>query len=155
MNEDHHPVGRPSGERRAMSIDRAELRKRAEEATGGTWSLFIPDRGYCSNYIVTDLPERAPDEHHRFRHVVADYDDCGKGELDAMFAVAAQPSTVLALLDRIEELEGRVRDIDKEASDARAIIGRHKTLMAEAARALDETREQRDRARKALSGEKP
>lgn len=78
-------------------------------------------------------------------------------QLDSADSVAAwnRRAPDRALLDRIEELEGRVRDLDKEASDARVIIGRHKTLMAEAARVLDETREQRDRARKALSGEKP
>lgn len=103
MNGDHHPVGRPSGESGRAKIDYAELRQRAENTSRGKWSyLREPGMVVCTLGRATPVPVF-------LRGSMAKHED-------GQFAVAAQPSTVLALLDRIEELEGAVRDI-AEATD--------------------------------------
>lgn len=110
MNGDHHPVGRPSGESGRAKVDYAELRQRAESATKGEWD-FEPQPYGCAVHLggstFATTHGTAAITKAKLPHVE-----------NAAYIVAAQPSTVLALLDRIEELEGEVEQIRAEATGA-------------------------------------
>lgn len=124
MNEDHQPVGRPSGERGAMTSDRAGLRSRAEV-----------------------LRKWADDDNNP----LYDYDTVP----DALIADAISVATeALALLDRIEQLEERMRRAHMLAAGAR---DRRSFERQKAPADIQELVEATAplAARKALSGEKP
>lgn len=79
---------------------------------------------------------------------------------DGQFAAAAQPSTVLALLDRIEELEAAVRDLLATGLNGgnnmrlAYIAAGGKELSDELLAKAEASEQAVNRARKALSGEK-
>lgn len=91
-----------------MSDDLAELRKVAEAATPGPWwdkgneySAGAPhygDFGWC----VPGCP-------------AGETEDSAQGRADATYIATADPTTVLALLDRIAELEAKLEDLRQAA----------------------------------------
>lgn len=118
-----------------MTIDRAELRKRAEEASAGEWHIRHDDEVWIG--VKDDEVDR--------------YITGGGFEADSAYIVAAQPSTVLAILDRIEELEAGLTALLAVAPDS---LGCGHRCSAEIDGGAD--RDYSDglrRARKALSGE--
>jgi len=135
MNGDYHPVGSPSAESGRAKIDYAELRRKAENATKGEWQMYgEPDVGmpatvFTGSIFSSDRPHRPV------------WDDTE----DMAYIVAAQPSTVLALLDRIEELKGALEQYADESNWR--MRGRFNPEHSQ----FDGT----SFARKALSGEKP
>lgn len=162
MNEDHHPVGRPLGEKGA-AIDRAELRKRAEEATPGPWKA-VSQMNWGNGYAYTSVQPTEPDP-ETMRHLLmasGEFHVCRMTHtplerkfslyrLDADFIAAANPSTVLALLDRIGELEAAVAPFAKAADKIERDYGGDcpDGQLQFPAIAMRDFR----RARKALSGE--
>lgn len=89
----------------------AELRAGLDGVTPGPWRMNVPDRGYCSNYLLTDAPEFAPIEgKYPWRHLIADFDDCERGEINAAFVALLHPDNILALLDRIASLEAALAE---------------------------------------------
>jgi hypothetical protein len=73
---------------RADSADYAELRRLAMAATPGPW-----EASRCSIYNAD-------------RSMMI-YDEGGHSEADAAFIATFNPAKVLAMIDRLEELEGR------------------------------------------------
>ena len=145
MNEDHHPVGRPSGERGAMIIDRAELRKRAEEATKGEWSM--------NRYSEPVSPDG---KNLRAKGLALTNSD--EANANSAYIVAAQPQVVLAILDRIEELEAVFADPALRAFEYkdRLYLYRQVTYHFGGTETVWKFVGSHDLpARKALSGEKP
>jgi hypothetical protein len=122
MNGDHHPVGSPSGESGRVKIGYAELREKAEAATKGEWRL--------RNRSIEAVEKRGLSVAHAGAGTSVSAD--GAARIDAIeaidnaaYIVAAQPSTVLALLDRIEELEGgRKQEVGIGMAIAAAIVMR-------------------------------
>lgn len=125
-----------------MTIDLAGIRKKAEAATKGEWfadgiksdgafgSGEDVSEGFQTYAIFTDAIE-----HFGSHGVVCDalnnsgvatieveYDEYGahawdeQARRDMDFIVAAQPATVLALIDRIEALTEALRPFDRAAS---------------------------------------
>src|ERR1051325_12119649 len=83
------PLSASSHRSRTMSVDTekliAELRAGLDGVTPGPWRMHVPDRGYCYNYLLTDAPEYEPNEKQPWRHPIADFDDCARGEVNAAF----------------------------------------------------------------------
>lgn len=105
-----------------MTFDRAELRKRAEAANQGErtagWRYWCIRRGDNDYLHVAQSPtgEAIPE-------FVEDGDRAARDQwrAESDYWVASSPSTILALLDRIEELEGALRpfvDLVKSHDDA-------------------------------------
>ncbi|RTM07458.1 MAG: hypothetical protein EKK31_11910 [Hyphomicrobiales bacterium] len=81
-----------------------QLREKMDGVTPGPWRMHVPDRGYCSNLVLTDAPDFAPDEKYRWRHLIADFDDCQRGEVNAAFIALCSPENIRALLDELSRL---------------------------------------------------
>jgi hypothetical protein len=87
----------------AAGIDTKRLRELAEAATRGQWE----HTGWTeseSNYIVDGPGDR----------IVADTSESERPDADAAFIAAANPTTVLALLDEIDRLSAKVSDMRSE-----------------------------------------
>lgn len=110
-----------------MSIDLAKLKALAEAATPGPWR-YRPDKYDDWGYV------RGPSDDEidigwtiavvsAGRHVsVAEKDEHRRTETDpygdnAQFIAAANPTAVLALIDRVEELERALKPFADEASE--------------------------------------
>lgn len=146
MNGDYKPVGRPLGERGGTTFDRAELRKRAEEASAGDWHIRHDDEVWIG--VKDDEVDR--------------YIAGGGFEADSLYIVAAQPQVVLALLDELEACREALKPFARY--DELANRGRKASEDEFSIHTTDDdgapaslTLYVRDfrRARKALSGEKP
>lgn len=89
-------------------VDLEELRRLAEQATPGPWAWSGRGNGYirADKQTVADM---------RYRN----------GAKDAPYIAAANPATILSLLDQIEELRellARSRNLGGEASDRVAAL---------------------------------
>ena len=98
-----------------MTMIHDELRKLAEAATPGPWDLGTkPEGKYTSGTIKKNGVEIAVTW-------PADWnDDYDTGSLpykeNAAFIAAANPKTVLELLDEIAELEGEIESLHQDAA---------------------------------------
>lgn len=83
-----------------MSVDVEELRRLAEAATAGPWST----KQYGPDHVEVLLP-------NGFSRVISD--PTVVTDYDARFIAAANPSAVLALLERVRRLEDAARGVLK------------------------------------------
>ena len=98
-----------------MTMIHDELRKLAEAATPGPWDLGTKPQGkYTSGTIKKNGVEIA------VTWAAAWNDDYDTGSLpykeNAAFIAAANPKTVLELLDEIAELEGEIESLHQDAA---------------------------------------
>ncbi len=91
-------------------IDRQKMREAAEKATPGEW-LYRPRRHDDWGWVSCDGGDlvacaRAGIEYDANKHRAAGTDPFGP---NALHIVAAQPRNILALLDRLDHVEGLLR----------------------------------------------
>lgn len=92
----------------------AELRAGLEGVTPGPWRLFVPDRGYCQNLVLTEDPGFAPvKDKQPWKHLVADCDDCNRGEVNAAHIARCSPDNIRAVLDALAAAEAEVEKLTK------------------------------------------
>jgi hypothetical protein len=135
MNGGHHPVGSPSAESGRVKIDYAELRRKAVNASPGEWSVWTettPTKDLAIDELAYQVMSTPDADFAEAVYLINANGKCpaltGCGptsSANAAYIVAAQPSTVLALLDRIEELEGgRKQEVGIGMAIAAAIVMR-------------------------------
>ncbi|EIG6597879.1 ead/Ea22-like family protein [Salmonella enterica] len=90
------------------ALNKQALREAAEKATKGEWRAFAGAGGTCSIHTAGD---------ERFGDVVdwPGFDGKRNAKANAKFIAAANPSTVLALLDELESAEKRIAELDARA----------------------------------------
>lgn len=99
------------------AYNEAELRALAAQAAPGTWEWDGED--LVGDHDPVDL-EMYPDEDRRESILHRNHLSMGLREPqdeDAAFIAAANPVTVVALLDRISELEGEVSELEGEVEE--------------------------------------
>jgi hypothetical protein len=101
-----------------MTESEKELRRLAQEATPGEWRAET-DGGM--NPLMPWRIERPLEPRHETT-ARRPYHALYSSDADARFAVAAQPSAVLALLDRIEALEKKLEAIRNHNAATRALF---------------------------------
>ena len=124
-----------------MTLDTARLRSLAEKATGGEWDRACDSYGkvqHSRKACVFTTVKTADGE--RLVNIAARIENWD----NAAFIAAADPSTVLALLARVEMLETALREADCTLGFLRVKHG--------ASGAIDV---RRDAIRKALAGATP
>ena len=90
------------------AVDLAALRAKAEAATPGPWSALTTGRASGDHWYIVDDGEA-------LAYITAnDGSDEEQREPNARYMAAVSPDVVLALLDRIAELEADATDIDAE-----------------------------------------
>lgn len=100
-----------------------ELRAGLEGVTPGPWRLLVPDRGYCSNYVLTDAPEFAPIAGKQpWRHLIADFDDCSRGEANAAHIARCDPDSIRTLLNALASKDKALEEMRAERDDAIATV---------------------------------
>ena len=87
------------------TLNKQALREAAEKATKGEWRAFAGAGGTCSIHTAGD---------ERFGDVVdwPGFDGKRNAKANAKFIAAANPSTVLALLDELESAEKRIAELE-------------------------------------------
>lgn len=97
-----------------MTIDTTKLRELAQKATPGMWGIApLPGQ---EHYVQAETGELL------FRG----YGEKSQGKANADFVCAANPATVLALLDEID----RLRTIEAAARNLVKVKGRHHSEIA-------------------------
>lgn len=98
-------------------IDTKELRRVAEAATPGPWRMVPDERTYrdLNGHPTGNEYIAGYDVHSDAREIIGCEGINPAQETDAAFIAAANPATVLALLDRVERLEHTLRDIAENA----------------------------------------
>lgn len=129
-------------------IDIQELKRLAQLATPGPWKLDSPRESFMRR-------NRSPDERMMYSidgpKGVSDHEDWGYSKAEAEYMAAADPTTLLALLARLERAEMALAQVASlkryDPNRDRSNAGRTVTVNAPAAvmQALDE----------AISGVKP
>lgn len=94
------------------NIDKHALREAAEKATKGEWRAFTGAGGTCSIHTAGD---------ERFGDVVdwPGFDGQRNAKANAKFIAAANPATVLALLDELEAEKERSEEFLRQARSFR------------------------------------
>jgi hypothetical protein len=124
-----------------VKLDDGKLREilaGCEGVTPGPWRHHVPDKGYCTDYVLSDAPEVAPDQEHRFRNLVA--------ETDIQHAPAGEPQRFTQNAQHIARLDpATVASIVTELLEARAYLAAtkpaHLTRLREAiSNLMDATR---------------
>lgn len=92
------------------NIDKRALREASEKATKGQWAVEFDDEIYSTDGV----------NHEQIAMVFSENE-----ARDAAFIAAANPTTVLALLDELEAAEKRIAELE---SDNAYIRNRHKEL---------------------------
>lgn len=92
------------------NIDKRALREAAEKATKGQWAVEFDDEIYSTDGV----------NHEQIAMVFSE-----NAARDAAFIAAANPATVLSLLDELEAAEKRISELE---SDNAYIKNRHKEL---------------------------
>ena len=90
------------------------LRAGLEGVTPGPWRLDVPDRGYCMNYVATDATGFERDPNGYRRDIIADCDDCQRGEANAAHIANCSPENIAALLDANASLRSKVEELERE-----------------------------------------
>lgn len=89
-------------------IDVAKLRSLAEGATPGPWEAVEDSNEHLAGCPPTmEWLVSATDPGEDFYEEIIDWGNRGRGE-DAQYIAAANPATILALLDRLEQAEAEV-----------------------------------------------
>lgn len=88
-----------------MTMTHDELRKLAEAATPGPWEIAERNRSKC--FSVEASPSMK---------IVCTYGDSLAAQQDSAYIAAANPKTVLELLDEIAELEGEIESLHQDAA---------------------------------------
>lgn len=133
-----------------MSDDLTALRELAEKATPGPWEAESTRFGYDAHETPYVTPKTG-------MYNVAQFYNQGQAADDAAYVAAANPATVLALLDRLERAEAKAKR-EAEANRMRkpsarawnSIVERAERAEADAQEwqrvAAEQTRLERDRA---------
>lgn len=91
------------------NIDKRGLREAAEKATKGRWAVEFDDEIYSTDGV----------NHEQIAMVFSENE-----ARDAAFIAAANPATVLALLDELEAAEKRIAELERKEqhSDRQSVI---------------------------------
>ncbi|MEG2663248.1 MAG: ead/Ea22-like family protein [Hafnia sp.] len=92
------------------ALNKQALRQLAVKATKGEWRAFIGAGGTCSIHTASD---------ERFGDVVdwPGFDGKKNAKANAKFIAAANPATVLALLDELEAAERRIAELEAKLAN--------------------------------------
>lgn len=107
-------------------INYQELREAAEKATKGKWAVEFDDEIYSTDGI----------KHEQIAMVFSENES-----RDAEFIAAANPATVLALLDERERNQQYIKRRDQENEDIALTVGKLRVELEEAKSKLNEQRE--------------
>ncbi|EPX1594629.1 ead/Ea22-like family protein [Escherichia coli] len=107
-------------------IDYQALREAAEKATKGKWAVEFDDEIYSTDGI----------NHEQIAMVFSENES-----RDAEFIAAANPATVLALLDERERNQQYIKRRDQENEDIALTVGKLRVELEEAKSKLNEQRE--------------
>ncbi|MEP8905867.1 ead/Ea22-like family protein [Enterobacter hormaechei] len=98
------------------NIDKRALREAAEKATKGQWAVEFDDEVYSTDGVNNEQIAMVFSENE---------------VRDAAFIAAANPATVLALLDELEAAESRIAELEASHKNLReAMAGIHNTITA-------------------------
>ena len=91
------------------NIDKRGLREAAEKATKGRWAVEFDDEIYSTDGV----------NHEQIAMVFSENE-----ARDAAFIAAANPATVLAMLDELEAAEKRIAELERKEqhSDRQSVI---------------------------------
>ncbi|MFL9165802.1 ead/Ea22-like family protein [Escherichia coli] len=123
-------------------IDYQALREKAEKATCGVWSLeYGESRFDCDDALIhRDVVGYLPICRIEGAHPESGFDEDFQMEqqANAEFIAAANPATVLALLDELERNQQYIKSRDQENEDIALTVGKLRVeLEAEKQRAKD------------------
>ncbi|EFD4876904.1 ead/Ea22-like family protein [Escherichia coli] len=128
-----------------MTIDYQALREKAEKATCGEWSLeygesrFDGDDALIHREVVGYLPICRIEGAHPESGFDEDFQM--EQQANAEFIAAANPATVLALLDELERNQQYIKRRDQENEDIALTVGKLRVELETAKSKLNEQRE--------------
>ena len=128
-----------------MTIDYQALREKAEKATSGVWSLeygegrFDGDDALIHREAAGYIPICRIEGAHPESGVDEDFQM--EQQANAEFIAAANPATVLALLDERERNQQYIKRRDQENEDIALTVGKLRVELEEAKSKLNEQRE--------------
>ncbi|HBN2250766.1 TPA: ead/Ea22-like family protein [Escherichia coli] len=126
-------------------IDYQALREKAEKATCGVWSLeYGEGRFDCDDALIhRDVVGYLPICRIEGAHPESGFDEDFQMEqqANAEFIAAANPATVLALLDERERNQQYIKNRDQENEDIALTVGKLRVELEEAKSKLNEQRE--------------
>ncbi|HFV7927978.1 TPA: ead/Ea22-like family protein [Escherichia coli] len=126
-------------------IDYQALHEKAEKATSGVWSLeygeerFDADDALIHREVVGYLPICRIEGAHPESGFDEDFQM--EQQANAEFIAAANPATVLALLDELERNQQYIKRRDQENEDIALTVGKLRVELEEAKSKLNEQRE--------------
>ena len=126
-------------------IDYQALREKAEKATSGVWSLeygeerFDADDALIHREVVGYLPICRIEGAHPESGFDEDFQM--EQQANAEFIAAANPATVLALLDELERKQQYIKRRDQENEDIALTVGKLRVELEETKSKLNEQRE--------------
>ncbi|ENT7666225.1 TPA: ead/Ea22-like family protein [Escherichia coli] len=126
-------------------IDYQALREKAEKATCGVWSLeygeerFDADDALIHREVVGYLPICRIEGAHPESGFDEDFQM--EQQANAEFIAAANPATVLALLDELERKQQYIKRRDQENEDIALTVGKLRVELETAKSKLNEQRE--------------
>ena len=126
-------------------IDYQALREKAEKATCGVWSLEYGDGRFDGDdaLIHREAAGYLPICRIEGAHPESGFDEDFQMEqqANAEFIAAANPATVLALLDELERKQQYIKRRDQENEDIALTVGKLRVELEEAKSKLNEQRE--------------
>ncbi|EGO4624114.1 TPA: ead/Ea22-like family protein [Escherichia coli] len=126
-------------------IDYQALREKAEKATCGVWSLeYGESRFDCDDALIhRDVVGYLPICRIEGAHPESGFDEDFQMEqqANAEFIAAANPATVLALLDELERNQQYIKRRDQENEDIALTVGKLRVELETAKSKLNEQRE--------------
>ncbi len=126
-------------------IDYQALREKAEKATCGVWSLeYGESRFDCDDALIhRDVVGYLPICRIEGAHPESGFDEDFQMEqqANAEFIAAANPATVLALLDELERNQQYIKRRDQENEEIALTVGKLRVELEEAKSKLNEQRE--------------
>ncbi|BBT77726.1 TPA: ead/Ea22-like family protein [Escherichia coli] len=128
-----------------MTIDYQALREKAEKATSGVWSLEYGEGRFDGDdaLIHREAAGYIPICRIEGAHPESGFDEDFQMEqqANAEFIAAANPATVLALLDERERNQQYIKRRDQENEDIALTVGKLRVELEEAKSKLNEQRE--------------
>lgn len=126
-------------------IDYQALREKAEKATSGVWSLEYGEERFDAGdaLIHREVVGYLPICRIEGAHPESGFDEDFQMEqqANAEFIAAANPATVLALLDELERNQQYIKRRDQENEDIALTVGKLRVELEEAKSKLNEQRE--------------
>lgn len=126
-------------------IDYQALRAKAEKATCGVWSLEYGEERFNADdaLIHREVAGYIPICRIEGAHPESGFDEDFQTEqqANAEFIAAANPATVLALLDELERNQQYIKRRDQENEDIALTVGKLRVELEEAKSKLNEQRE--------------